>query len=201
MPAGRTLISDSSSSNHFSNASGHSDSDPFFNLGMVPGPPEKEEVDAPPSSASEEEDRVVEVGGNRVVEHDDGPPSPNMGGEFCSVEEREALHAFSAASLAGSGSGLPLHLIRQGAMASTRGEDLVVWRIGLPAWKRRSTASKDSSLLYARGYALGVRRWHLNSGGGSASLAVTLLLTRIKAEAVFSVRVGDPQFSRIVALV
>jgi hypothetical protein len=96
-PVGRILISDSSSVNRFSDASGHSDSDPFFIPGMVPGPPEEEEVDAPPNSAGEEEDRAAEVGGDGVAEGEDGPPSPNMGGAFRSVEEREALYAFSAA--------------------------------------------------------------------------------------------------------
>jgi hypothetical protein len=39
---------------------------------MVPGPPEEAEADAPPSPASEEEDRAADVGGNRVAEDEDG---------------------------------------------------------------------------------------------------------------------------------
>jgi hypothetical protein len=65
----RIVVSDSSSVNRPSGSAGHSDSDPFFIPGIVPGPPEEEEMENP----------AINAGGDRVAEDNNGPPSP--GGE------------------------------------------------------------------------------------------------------------------------
>jgi hypothetical protein len=73
-PIPRVLISDSESVNRFSGSAGHSDNDPFFIPGVVPGPPEEEEVEAPPNPAEGMSNPVANVEGDRAAEDDQGPP-------------------------------------------------------------------------------------------------------------------------------
>jgi hypothetical protein len=116
----------------------------------VPGPPGEEEVEAPPNPAEEGENPAADAGGDRVAEDDNGPPSPDMGGAFRSVEQREAAYAFSAA-------GPSRERIRaSAALDQTRSHDFYQGRrLGrlenrVAAWKRRLAASKGNSLHYAR---------------------------------------------------
>jgi hypothetical protein len=70
------LISDSESVNRFSGSAGHSDNDPFFILGVVPGPPEEEVVEAPPNPAKGMSNPIANVEGDRAAKDDQGPPLP-----------------------------------------------------------------------------------------------------------------------------
>lgn len=179
---------DSSSDDHSFESSDHSGGDPPFVSEGALGLLEEGEVEAPlnPRGEEEEEGRGANLGGGRVAEDDDGPPSPDMGGVSCSTSTREAFYA-------AYGAGPSAERTRSGfALNPTRAQDFFEGRrLGRLENQDAYLETKINHLqgqvsLYAGSCMLGGKHWRMSSGGGSRSLAATPLPGRIEVAILLS---------------
>jgi uncharacterized small protein (DUF1192 family) len=84
-PIPRVVVSDSESVNHSSGPASHSNSDPFFISGVVPGPAGGGVLEGPLNPADETLGPAVHIGNDGVAEGGQSRPPP--GAEFAFLEE------------------------------------------------------------------------------------------------------------------
>jgi uncharacterized small protein (DUF1192 family) len=85
-PAPRVMVSDSESVNRFPGSAGHSDSDPFFIPGLVPGRVEEGGLQGPRDPAGQVPEPVAHNGSDGAVGDGQGHPTPGAEYSF-SVED------------------------------------------------------------------------------------------------------------------